>query len=177
MVLTTRPISCLTLRSRSGLPIWPRKYLETTMFVACWDHDFGISTSRCSKTTLPFSLPITAERVSHSTSSKGSTPGRVKYRGNSSPGATSALDSAVLRARADPSGVADAGVAPADCACCADAAASRAGPLSMVPPNDECTHPVGIRKLVVVMLRSRRPEGHFRRGLELGDPASPLQAR
>src|SRR5947208_2352943 len=28
IVLTTRPISCLTLRSRSRVPIWPRKYLE-----------------------------------------------------------------------------------------------------------------------------------------------------
>ena len=48
------------------------------MLVACCDHVFGISTSRCSKTTLPFSLPITAERISHSTSSNGSTPGSVK---------------------------------------------------------------------------------------------------
>src|ERR1043165_5174881 len=71
IVFTTRPMSCLTLRSRSGVPIWPRKYLETTMLVACCDQDRGISTSRCSKTTLPFSLPITAERVSHSTSSNG----------------------------------------------------------------------------------------------------------
>ena len=78
MVSTTRPISCLTLRSRSGVPIWPRKYFETTMLVACCDQARGISTSRCSKTTLPFSLPITAARISHSTSSNGSTPGRVK---------------------------------------------------------------------------------------------------
>ena len=75
MVSTTRPISCLTERSRSGVPIWPRKYFETTMLVACCDQDFGISTSRCSKTTLPFSLPMTAARSSHSTSSNGSTPG------------------------------------------------------------------------------------------------------
>src|SRR3954464_11271877 len=33
IVLTTRPISCRTLCSRSGVPICPRKYLETTMFV------------------------------------------------------------------------------------------------------------------------------------------------
>src|SRR5436190_17071267 len=32
---TTRPISCLTLCSRSGMPICPRKYFETTMLVAC----------------------------------------------------------------------------------------------------------------------------------------------
>src|SRR4051812_5202744 len=44
MVSTTRPISCLTERSRSGVPICPRKYFETTMLVACWDQDFGIST-------------------------------------------------------------------------------------------------------------------------------------
>src|SRR6202140_5493921 len=34
IVFTTRPISCLTLRSRSGEPICPRKYFETTMLVA-----------------------------------------------------------------------------------------------------------------------------------------------
>src|SRR5688500_4246373 len=78
MVSTTRPISCLTLRSRSGAPSWPRKYFETTMLVACWDQNLGISSSRCSKTILPFSLPITAERIYHSTSSNGSTPGSVK---------------------------------------------------------------------------------------------------
>ena len=39
IVSTTRPISCLTLRSRSGVPIWPRKYFETTMLVACCDQD------------------------------------------------------------------------------------------------------------------------------------------
>src|SRR5687767_5994250 len=44
MVSTTLPISCLTERSRSGEPTWPRKYLETTMLVACCDHGFGIST-------------------------------------------------------------------------------------------------------------------------------------
>src|SRR5262245_26474814 len=31
IVVTTRPMSCFTLRSRSGVPIWPRKYFETTM--------------------------------------------------------------------------------------------------------------------------------------------------
>ena len=63
---TTRPMSCLTERSRSGEPMWPRKYFETTMLVACCDHDFGISTPRCSKTTVPFSLPMIASRISHS---------------------------------------------------------------------------------------------------------------
>ena len=62
MVSTTRPMSCLTLRSRSGVPICPRKYFETTMLVACCDQKRGISTSRCSKTTWPFSLPMTADR-------------------------------------------------------------------------------------------------------------------
>src|SRR5436190_8483521 len=90
IVSTTRPMSWRTLRSRSGMPICPRKYFETTMLVACCDHDLGISTSRCSKTTSPFSLPITAERSSHSISSNGSTPASVKNRGNVSPGA--ALD-------------------------------------------------------------------------------------
>src|SRR5262245_66065051 len=98
IVSTTRPINCLTLRSRSGVPICPRKYFESTMLAACCDHALGISTSRCSKTTLPFSLPITAERISHSPSSNGSTPGRVKYRGNSRPGTGGAFDSA-FRAR------------------------------------------------------------------------------
>src|SRR5205814_2582282 len=45
IVVTTRPMSCLTLRSRSAVPIDPRKYFETTMLVACCDQDFGISTS------------------------------------------------------------------------------------------------------------------------------------
>src|SRR5450755_2628384 len=77
IVLTTRPISCLTLRSRSGAPIGPRKYFETTMLVACCDHAFGISTSRCSNTSSPRSLPIWAERSSHSNSSKGSSAASV----------------------------------------------------------------------------------------------------
>ena len=29
-------MSCLMLRSRSGAPIWPRKYFDATMFVAVW---------------------------------------------------------------------------------------------------------------------------------------------
>src|SRR5437764_4522910 len=80
MVRTTRPISCLTLRSRSGVPMTPRKYLETTTLVATCDQVVGISTSCCSKTVSPFSFVIVAERVSHCTSSKGARPGRVKYR-------------------------------------------------------------------------------------------------
>ncbi len=77
IVLTTRPIIWRTLFSRSGLPRAPRKYLETTTLVANCDHAVGISTSRCSKTVLPFSSWMTALRVLHSTSSKGSTPGVV----------------------------------------------------------------------------------------------------
>src|SRR5438552_278740 len=80
MVRTTRPISCLTLRSRSGVPMTPRKYLETTTLVATCDQLVGISTSCCSKTASPFSLLMAASRVSHCTSSNGATPGRVKYR-------------------------------------------------------------------------------------------------
>ena len=96
MVSTTRPISCLTLFSRSGVPIWPRKYLETTMLVACCDQKRGISTSRCSKTSSPFSLPITADRISHSTSSNGSMPSRLKNRSNSRPGAPTGAVPGVL---------------------------------------------------------------------------------
>src|SRR6185436_712162 len=66
MVLTTRPMSCFTERSRSGEPTCPRKYFETTILVDCCDQAFGISTPRCSKTTLPFSLPMIASRRSHS---------------------------------------------------------------------------------------------------------------
>ena len=76
----TRPISCLTLRSRSGVPMWPRKYFETTTFVASCDQDLGISTSVCSKTVSPPSPEIFAERSSHSTASKGSTSSFVKKR-------------------------------------------------------------------------------------------------
>ena len=79
-------MSCLTLRSRVGDSIGPRKYLETTMFVACCDQKDGISTSRCSNTTSPCSLPINATLDSHSISSNGSVPSVVKNRGNSKPG-------------------------------------------------------------------------------------------
>ena len=77
---TTRPISCLTLRSRSGVPTWPRKYFDTTTLVASCDQLFGISTSVCSKIASPLSLLILAERSSHSTASNGSAPARVKCR-------------------------------------------------------------------------------------------------
>src|SRR6185503_8824724 len=96
IVVTTRPMSCLTERSRSGEPTCPRKYFETTMLVACCDQDLGISTPRCSKTTVPFSLPIIASRTSHSTWSNGSTPAVEKKRGNSRPGEACALRACVL---------------------------------------------------------------------------------
>ena len=65
------------------------------MLVACCDQAFGISTSRCSNTTSPRSLRITAARVSHSISSNGSTPARLNTRENSSPcvrGAAGSVD-------------------------------------------------------------------------------------
>src|SRR5262249_31408397 len=49
IVPATRPISCLTDRSRCGVPTIPRKYFCTTTFVAVWLQLFGISTSFCSK--------------------------------------------------------------------------------------------------------------------------------
>ena len=55
------------------------------MLVACCDQKRGISTSRCSNTSWPFSLPMTAERMSQSTSSNGSIPSRVKNRAYSIP--------------------------------------------------------------------------------------------
>src|ERR1041384_7907213 len=48
IVLTTRPMSWRTLRSRCGVPSCPRKYFDTTTLVASCDHDFGTSTPRCS---------------------------------------------------------------------------------------------------------------------------------
>lgn len=71
MVSTTRPMSCLTERSRWGVPGLPWKYFWATMFVAVIDHDFGTSTSFCSKKTSPFSFVIAAVRSSHSNASNG----------------------------------------------------------------------------------------------------------
>ena len=62
-------MSCLTLVSRSGVPMWPRKYLLTTTFVASWLQKLGTSTSFCSKTLLPVSLWIPAVRRSQVISS------------------------------------------------------------------------------------------------------------
>ena len=51
IVPATRPIICLTERSRAGVPSWPRKYFWATMLVAFCDQLFGNSTPRCSKAT------------------------------------------------------------------------------------------------------------------------------
>ena len=75
----TRETICLTERSRAGESIWPRKYFWATMFVAFCDHDFGNSTFFCSNATLS-PWPMRASRVSHSTCSKGCTPGCVNSR-------------------------------------------------------------------------------------------------
>src|SRR5688572_7814221 len=80
IVPTTRPTSWRTLRSRCGVPTGPRKYLDTTTLVASCDQKRGTSTSRCSNTTSPRSPWMTAERVSHSTSSYGSAPSTTKRR-------------------------------------------------------------------------------------------------
>src|SRR3984957_4926544 len=55
------------------------------MFVAVCDQDFGTSTSSCRKITWPLSLPISAWRNSHSTTSKGCTFPAVNRRLNSKP--------------------------------------------------------------------------------------------
>ena len=52
IVPATRPIICLTERSRAGELSCPRKYFWATMFVAFCDHVLGNSTSVCSKATL-----------------------------------------------------------------------------------------------------------------------------
>jgi hypothetical protein len=67
----------LTLVSRSGELILPRKYFWATMLVAVCDQNFGNSTAFWSNAGL--SLPgMKASRISHSTSSNGSRPGMVK---------------------------------------------------------------------------------------------------
>ncbi len=115
IVVTTRPTSCLTLRSRSGVPICPRKYFDTTMLVACCDQNFGISTSRCSKTISPRSLPIAAARTSHSISSNGSTPASVKKRGKVRPADAPARGFARARSVSTNGGALDEPLGSADC--------------------------------------------------------------
>src|SRR5262245_6795496 len=69
IVSTTREISRLTLLSRCGEPSWPRKYFDATMLVAVWLHVVGISIPCCSKTGLPRSSLMSAERSSQTSSS------------------------------------------------------------------------------------------------------------
>ena len=69
MVLTTRSINCFTLRSRAGVPTWPRKYLLTTTLVASWLQNDGTSMSSWTKTVLPLSFLISAVRSSQVISS------------------------------------------------------------------------------------------------------------
>ena len=66
------------------MPSLPRKYFWATMLVAFCDQVVGNSTPRCSKAGLSGS-PMMASRSSHSTSSKGWTPGVVKRRSTVSP--------------------------------------------------------------------------------------------
>src|SRR5260370_6548424 len=61
------------------------------MLMAVMDQSWGDSTSRCSKMVLPLASVMLAVRRSHSTSSYGETPARVKMRGNFSPGAVFCL--------------------------------------------------------------------------------------
>src|SRR3954464_12228430 len=74
IVLATRETICLTERSRVGELSCPRKYFWATMLVAFCDQVLGNSTSSCRKE------PTAAVRSSHSTASKGWTPGRVNRR-------------------------------------------------------------------------------------------------
>src|SRR3954454_21729178 len=74
IVPATRETICLTERSRVGELSCPRKYFWATMLVAFCDQVLGNSTSSCRKE------PTAAVRSSHSTASKGCTPGRVNRR-------------------------------------------------------------------------------------------------
>src|SRR5438445_6909844 len=56
MVSTTRPISCRTDDSRSGVFSLPWKYFDATMLVAVWDQVLGTSTFSWRKIVWPFSL-------------------------------------------------------------------------------------------------------------------------
>ena len=85
MVEATRVIICRTLTSRSGVPLFPRKYFCTTILVAVCDQSFGISTPFCSKIVLPFSLVIFASLISHATWSYGCPPSFVQRRVHATP--------------------------------------------------------------------------------------------
>ena len=79
MVSTTRADQLAHASSRArACPGVPRKYFEATTLVASIDQDLGTSMFFCSKTTLPSSPVMPAERYSHAISSAGSTPGVVK---------------------------------------------------------------------------------------------------
>ena len=65
-------------------PSWPRKYFWATMLVAFCDQVVGNSTPRCSNAGFSGS-PMTASRISHSTSSKGWTPAVVWRRSQRRP--------------------------------------------------------------------------------------------
>src|SRR5262249_35097506 len=84
-------MSWRTLVSRSGVPRWPRKYLEATTLVASCVQVLGTSISCCSKTTSPSPPVMTAERLSHSTVFQTSSPGSVKRRAIFRPGNVGAV--------------------------------------------------------------------------------------
>src|SRR3954449_6267223 len=69
MLLASLSMSWWNEFSRSGVPMWPRKYLLTTTFVASCDQKVGTSTSFCSKTLLPVSELMPAVRYSQVISS------------------------------------------------------------------------------------------------------------
>src|ERR1700761_7840614 len=81
----TRETRARTPDSRSGVPTWPWRYLEATILVAVMDQEEGVSTSFCSKMILPLKSWMTASRFSQVSSSKGDTPGLVKWRSNFRP--------------------------------------------------------------------------------------------
>src|SRR5579875_59033 len=82
----TRVTRARTPLSRAGVPTPPWRYLLATMLVAVMDQVEGTSTSFCSKMSLPFQSWMTASRFSQVSSSKGETPGRVKWRVKRKPG-------------------------------------------------------------------------------------------
>src|SRR5579875_3341192 len=82
----TRVTRARTPLSRSGVPTRPWRYLLATMLVAVMDQELGTSTSFCSKMSLPFQSWMTASRFSQVSSSKGETPGLVKWRVKRKPG-------------------------------------------------------------------------------------------
>ena len=85
MVSATRQIKARTPVSRSGVPIWPWRYLLATMLVAVMDQSTGDSTSFCSKMVLPLKSWMTASRRSHCTSEYGDTSALVKKRSQRTP--------------------------------------------------------------------------------------------